>query len=196
MPFLANIEFCSKFVEYALIEAYLGITYCSIWSHNQTFGTLCNPCIYNNAIFRTQAYSEPWHSQDSLFTEAFLRIFRDIQRCWCILSLAHRHATSGQGGWRERKSPLPFLKMKNSVLILRQRGFDFVHFWLKFSIQNAVLIVSGRETPKCFPFGPHFLLLLTKCLLKCLSSTPPTALKNFWLRTCIQALFFLQNAPS
>ena len=117
--------------------------------------------------------SEPWHSQDSLFTQAFLRIFRDIQRCWCILSLAHRHATCGQGGWRERKSPLPFLKMKNSVLILRQRGFDFVHFWLKFSIQNAVLIVSGRETPKCFPFGPHFFCCWQNVYWSALGPHPP-----------------------
>ena len=52
---------------------------------------MCKPCMYIHAIFRTlaylesetssnQAYSEPWHSQNSLFKyfQGYLGIFKDI----------------------------------------------------------------------------------------------------------------------
>ena len=69
-----------------------------IESYSDKLKALCNPCMYNCAIFRTlaylepevfclskmsddQAYSEPWHNtQKSLFKhfEEYLLIFRDI----------------------------------------------------------------------------------------------------------------------
>ena len=51
------------------------------------------------------------------------------------------------------------------------------------------------------PYMASFLLFLTKSISKYPSSTNPQlphpfAMRNFWLRTCTQALFFLQSAPS
>ena len=50
----------------------------------------------------------------------------------------------------ERRPPLPFLKIKRSVLILG-KGPDCVHLWV-----NVVLRVSRKKNSKLFPCGATF----------------------------------------
>ena len=67
--------------------------------------------------------------------------------------------------------PCPFFKIEESALIFEKKYPDRVHLWVKSSIQNVVLRVSRRKSAKCSPAGPFFLVLFTKCLSKCPSST-------------------------
>ena len=53
-------------------------------------------------------------------------------------------------------------------------GFDCVHLWVKFSIQNVVLRVSRRKSSKSFFVGPFLHMFLTKCLSKCPNSMKPS----------------------
>ena len=65
----------------------------------------------------------------------------------------------------EEGFPCPFLKTEKSALILEKKGPDCVHLWAKLSIQNVV--------SKCFSARLHFIVFMTKCLSKYLSSTKP-----------------------
>ena len=49
---------------------------------------------------------------------------------------------------------LPILKIEKSVLILTIG----LNFWVKFFIQNVVLIVPRRKNLKMFPVEPFFLV--------------------------------------
>ena len=80
---------------------------------------------------------------------------------------------SGCSATHEVNPPLPFFENRKCPYF-GKKGSDSVHLWVKFSIDNAVLRVSKRKTPKCFPVGFIFLVFLTKCLSKCTSSTNPT----------------------
>ena len=109
---------------------------------------------------------------------------------------AHRRATGREKG----SLPCRFLELKKLSWFLKERPWC-IHPWVKFSIQNIVLRVSRRKNSKLFPCGPLFLVFLTKSLLKYPSSTklfllPSLALKDLWLHTCTQVLFFLQNLSS
>ena len=133
------------------IEAYLGITDV----YGEIIRTLCNHCIYRtyvHAIFRTglfrtrcifkslstmsdvHAYSEPWHSQNSLFRhfQKYLDIYRDIDAYsatltdaqlqwrggyWCIFSHTHRRSTPGE----RRGIHCPFWKSKKVSWFWRER---------------------------------------------------------------------------
>ena len=98
--------------------------------------------------------------------QAFSRLIRDIQGCWCIFSHIYRHPTR-----EEAKPPLLyFLKFEKDALILEKKGLDCVHLWVKFSIQNVVSRV-GEKTLKCFPAGLLFLVFLKKSILNSTSST-------------------------
>ena len=111
-------------------------------------------------------------------------------------------AQLGGGGERGEASPAFFENWKRCP-DFRKKGPDCVHLWVKFSIENIVSRVFRRKISKMFPCRASFSCVfdvLLKHLSICPSSTtpprPPFALKNFWLRTCTQALFFLQHAPS
>ena len=81
-------------------------------------------------------------------------------------------------------SPL-FFKNRKKCHGFWKKSPDNVQLWVKFSIQNVVLRISTKKTPKCFPAGPLFLVFLTKFLSNCLILT------NFCLCTRTQVLFFL-----
>ena len=73
--------------------------------YSNIFRTLCNPWIYNRAIFRTLAHLEPELSSQTCQTckmtrhiQVFSRIFRDIQGYWCIFSHTCRCTTRGGAG--------------------------------------------------------------------------------------------------
>ena len=76
----SNIQPCSGIVRE--IKAYWGIfSYCSgILRHIQiySFRTLCNPCIYNHAIFRTLAHLEPEACLWNMKYVRWLGIFRAL----------------------------------------------------------------------------------------------------------------------
>ena len=85
--------------------------------------------------------------------QAFSRLIRDIQGCWCIFSHIYRHPTR-----EEAKPPLLyFLKSEKDGLILEKKGPECVHLWVKFSIQNVVQEYLGEKASKCF-LQSHFLL--------------------------------------
>ena len=69
-----------------------------------------------------------------------------------------------------------------------EKNSDYVFLWIKFSIQNKVLIVS-RAKNRMFPCGVFFCSVFDEMFIE-------VHLKNFWLHSCTQVLFFLQNAPS
>ena len=115
----------------------------------------------------------------------------DIQGYWCIFTHTHSRAN------RVKESPLTFLKIEKSALILREKKDpDCVHLWVKFSIKNAVLRVSRRKNSQNVSLWGLFKMFLRKCLAKYPSSTTLLLLWKFWLHACTQALFFLQNAQS
>ena len=62
---------------------------------------------------------------------------------------------------------------KLKLLKIKQKCLDFVHPYVKFTIQNVVLRVSKRKNFKMFPCGVFFLEFLTKCLWKCPNFTKP-----------------------
>ena len=64
--------------------------------------------------------------------------------------------TGMQLGGTEEVSPCPFLKIEENALLILEKEPD-----------------CEKKNPKCFPAGLFFLVLLTKCLLKCPSSTKP-----------------------
>ena len=68
--------------------------------------------------------------------------------------------------------PCPFFEIQKSALIL-EKGPVGVHLWIKCSVQNVVLRVSMKKNRKYYPAWPCFLVFLTKCLSKRLSSTKP-----------------------
>ena len=165
------------------IEAYSGID-----AHWVIFRHIRNYCVtleYMTAIFKTLAHLEPQASSKACQTckmvrhiqspdiewliQAFSRLIRDIQGCWCIFSHIYRHPTR-----EEAKPPLLyFLKFEKDALILEKKGLDCVHLWVKFSIQNVVQEYLGEKASKMFSAEPFFVVLLMKCLLKCSSSMKP-----------------------
>ena len=118
-------------------------------------------------------------------------IFKDIWGYWCICSYTHRHTTRAERG----ASPGLFENQKKCP-DFGKNGLDCVHFWIKFSIQNAVLRV-WEKFPNCFPMGPFLLLFLTRFLWKWPSSTKPSktyvafALNNIGLN--IRKHFFIHT---
>ena len=98
-----------------------------------------------------KVYSEPWHSQKSLFKDfqEYLGVFSVLG----IFNHTRRHTTtSPEFG---KKCP------------------DYVHFWIKFWIQNVLMRASCRKYFKTFHFGSLFLVFLIKCFSKCPSSAKP-----------------------
>ena len=107
-----------------------------------------------------QAYSETWHSQNSLFKhfKGYLGIFRDIDGYSATLSgtqLRGRGETS-RALFENRKKCPDFGK----------KDPDCVHFGVELSIQNIVLRVSRGKI-----FQKTLLVFLTKCLSKSPSTT-------------------------
>ena len=107
---------------------------------------------------------------------SIFRVFRLAQGYWYIFSHIHRTHRCATGGIRGGP-PLLFLKSKKCP-DFEKKGLDCVEF--KFAIQNVVLRLFRTKIPKCFPVAPLALVL----------QPSPSALKNFWLSTCTQVLFF------
>ena len=117
-----------------------------------------------HAIFRTLTYLEPEASPKSCQTcniscifrvlawseqliHALSRIFSHILGYWCAFSHIHKSGTVNRKKCRE------------SV----KKGPDCTHLWVKFSIDNVVLIVlrvSRRKNAKIFPCGVLFSYVL------------------------------------
>ena len=87
------------------------------------------------------------------------RIFRDIQRYWWIFIHIHRRVTREEGAGLCNS----FLKIKNKCSDFGKKSPDFVHLWVKFPIQNAVVYFCN--------FLPVF---LKKCLSRHSSFTNPS----------------------
>ena len=133
--------------------------------------------IQNPGLFRTQdifqslsdmykayhAFSESWHTRSSLFKhfQGYLCIFRDADAYSATI-------TSAQLVRREEAFPA-LLENPDAG----KKDPDCVHLWVKFSIQNVVLRVSGRKNSKIFSWGDFFPCILTKCLSKYSPSTKP-----------------------
>ena len=162
------------------------------------FRPLCNTSRYNHAIFKTLTHLEPEASSKACRTckmmrhihslgkvrtvySGISRIFRDIPWYWWIFCHTITSAQLGMGGGGEggaegrwgggRNLPCRFFKIEKSALIFEKKYPDHVHLWVKSSIQNVVLRVSRQKSAKCSPAEPFFLVLFTKCLSKCSSST-------------------------
>ena len=85
------------------------------------------------------AYSEPWHSQNSLFKhfQGYLDIAKDIDAYSAKL-------TGGQLRGRGKASPAFFENRKNCP-DFEKIGRNCVDHWVKCYIQNVVLEVSRRK---------------------------------------------------
>ena len=149
--------------------------------------------IYSRAIFRSLAHLELKTSLKACQTSTLISLFKHFQGHLGIFgdtdtfSATLTGAQLGGGG----RPPPPFFESRKKCPDFGKKRPDCVHPWVTFSIQNIVLVASRRKNSKIFPCESFFLVFLTKCLLKCHSSTkPPSALKIFWLRACAQALFF------
>ena len=154
------------------------------------------PChIQNPGLFRAQgifksltlisddqAYSDTYHSQNSLFKhfQGYLGIFRDIESYSATL-------TDAQLSRRGEASHVIFENWKKCS----EFGKKGPGFHSKYSFKEYL----GQKSPKYFPAGCSFFVFLMKCLSKCPSSTN-LVLKDFWLRTCSHSSFLLQGAPS
>ena len=151
------------------------------------FGNLCNPCIYNRAIFRILAYlepkasskacrickmimhiKEPWHSENYLFKhfQGYLGIFRNIDAYSVTL-------TGAQLGERGEASPALF-EIEKSVLIFEIKAlvvsifglnfpwnFFFLCFWQNF--YRSALVPQNPHPPgseKCLVAHLHSSILL------------------------------------
>ena len=64
------------------------------------------------------------------------------------LQLQLHIVTGSQLGGEGGGLTCPFLKTEKSVLILGKKGPDGVYFGAKYSIQNLILRVSSRKSPK------------------------------------------------
>ena len=60
------------------------------------------------------------------------------------------------GGVRGGGLPYPFLKSKESALILEKNALIVCILYVTFTIQNVVLRVSKRKNFKIFPCGAFF----------------------------------------
>ena len=114
--------------------------------YSNIFRTLCNTCIYNRAIFRILAYLEIEESSKVCWTNKMIKyiqspgivrtvystILKNVLRYSGILMHIHLHLQVTKG------------KLKN-MLWFWKKGNDFIHFIVKFAIQNAVLRVSRRN---------------------------------------------------
>ena len=122
---------------------------------------------------------------------------RDIYTAYIHQPHSHAHNQKGEG-----RPPLSFLKIEKSVLILERKTLIVSIFGLNVPFKMQFQEYIRKKVPKWLHVRPLFPAFLTKCLTKCPSSTnhhpPPSPLvmKNFWLSTCTQVIFFLQNAPS
>ena len=162
--------------------------YWGIWSHYQIYLELCIILSYTNV-----PHSEPWLIQNPRHLQkpvkhvmirhiqspglvrtvfqAFSRIFRYIQRCWCIFSYTHTYITKGE----KLGIPCPFWKSKKLSWFWKERPWLCL-LWVTFSIQNIVLTISRRKT-LIFPCAARCYCFLVKCLSKCYSSISPCCKK-------------------
>ena len=78
-------------------------------------------------------------------------------------------------------------------------GLDYVHLWVKFSVQNIVLRETRRKKSEMFLCGVHFSFVSDEMFISP-NSTPPIpptpCPKKFLVARLTHSLFFLQNAPS
>ena len=64
--------------------------------------------------------------------------------------------------------PCPFFKIEKEPWFWEKNTLAiFIYEWVKFIIQNAVLSVPGKKSPKYFPAGHFFRVLQIKFLSKC-----------------------------
>ena len=82
---------------------------------------------------------------------SFMSLFFLCTPSALYLAFSIRCATRGERGGG---LPCLFLKIEKSALILGKKGPDSVYFWVKYSIQNVVLRVSRRKSPKFSLRGP------------------------------------------
>ena len=114
---------------------------------------------------------------------------RDIYAVYIHQPHPHAHNQKGEG-----RPPLSFLKIEKSVLILERKTLIVSIFGLNVPFKMQFQEYIGKKVPKWLHVRPLF--------PECPSSTnhhpspSPLVMKNFWLSTCTQVIFFLQNAPS
>ena len=124
-------------------------------------------------------------------------ISKYIQGCLEILMHIHPHSQAcrywGEGGFPFFFCFFFFENRKKVLFSFWEKGSDGFHLCVKLSIQNVVLRVSKRKNLQ--NAGPFFSCVFDETFIK-VPQFPKTspALKDFWLRACTQALFFLQIA--
>ena len=118
----------------------------------------------------------------SIVKTVYSSIFKDIQAHSGILMHIQPHSHGcNQGG--EGRPPLLSLKTARKCPNFGKKGPNCVNLWVKSSIQNVVLGVCRRKK-------------LQDVSLQGLFFCSPSWPEKFWLCTCTQVIFFLQNAPS
>ena len=132
-----------------------------------------------------------------MFRTVYSSIFKDIRH---IMDIDAYSATLTDRKW---DLPCSFWNPEKCS-DFGKNGPDCVHLRIKFTIYNVVLRVFKTKTSKMFLCGASCFwrnvyqsaLLLQSLQPPTPTPTPPPALKNLWLCTCVQTLFFLQNALS
>ena len=128
------------------------------------------PChIQNPGTFRTQSIFKSlskkmiiWHIQShSIVKTVYSSVFKVIYGYSGILMHIQQHSQAwlGQVEWGR---PLLFWKSENAPLFLWKKGPDYVHFWVKLSTENVVLIVlriKNSKTPNSCVFDEIFIEL-------------------------------------
>ena len=189
------------FVVEVTFKTYWGILrhYWHKLSHIQTFRTLCNPCIYNCAIFTTcgtfrtgtsskacQIFKMIKHiSSPGIVRTVYSSTFKDSYGyLWILMHIQpHSQVCNWGKGW---DLLCPFLKIKKSA-------------YPDSGKKALIMFILGLKNFKTFSCEAFFPFVFDKMFIKvpCMKLHKTFhSLKNFWLHTCTQALFFLQNAPS
>ena len=159
-----------------------------------TVRTLCNPCIYNRAIFRTLVHLEPQTSSKACRTRKMIRhmqnlgiirtvysiIFKGIyEQSGILMHICPHSQVPNQG--RVGGLPYRFLKIEKSSLIMEKKASLYPSLGQEKKRQNISL------------WGLFFLCFWRNVYqVPQLHETFPT-LKHFWLRACISDCSFCKT---
>ena len=124
------------------------------------------------------SWCESWLAGFNCYETTYLYIYKlvkyfSVYNFWIVQTdIPPIRRATRRGGWE--RPPLPFLKIKKSVLILEKKCPDCIHPWVKLTIQKVVLWVSRIKNSKISLLGFLFL--------------------NFW-RNVYRSALILRNLP-